>query len=306
MRVMGAQRKGAKSKFKESSKVGFRKLQISRDLRQKRKGDDRGWDGWMASPTWWTWVWVNSGVGDGQGGLACCSSWGCKELDMTERLNWTDLNRVYTSQCYSLNLSHPLLPFPPLSNYQCLPQELFFSATFQGLGSPLGPILGSLPFFLEEIIHTYDFSYCLDVGNIHVSPGSTGYVYSIASLLEVSWNDVKVKVAPSCLTLQLYSPWNSLGQNTGVGSLCLLQGNLPDPGIEPGSPALQADSLPTELPGKPLPRFDPWVSEILWRRKWQPTPVFLPGKSQGQRSLVGYSPWGLKKPSMNDWLNNKI
>ena len=34
------------------------------------------------------------GVGDGQGGLACCSSWGCKELDTTERLNWTELNQI--------------------------------------------------------------------------------------------------------------------------------------------------------------------------------------------------------------------
>ena len=40
-------------------------------------------------------------------------------------------------------------------------------------------------------------------------------------------------------------------KNTGVGSLTLLLGNLPNPGIEPGSPALQADSLPTELSGKP-------------------------------------------------------
>ena len=56
------------------------------------EGDDRGWDGWMASPTRWTWVWVNSGFGDGQGGLACCSSWGCKELDMTERLNGMEWN----------------------------------------------------------------------------------------------------------------------------------------------------------------------------------------------------------------------
>ena len=38
--------------------------------------------------------------------------------------------------------------------------------------------------------------------------------------------------------------------------------------------------------------FDPWVGKIPWRRKWQPTPVFLPGESHGQRSLVGYSPWG--------------
>jgi len=36
--------------------------------------------------------------------------------------------------------------------------------------------------------------------------------------------------------------------------------------------------------------FDPWVGKI-WRRKWQPTPVFLPGEFHGQRSLVGYSPW---------------
>ena len=37
-------------------------------------------------------------------------------------------------------------------------------------------------------------------------------------------------------------------------------------------------------------RFDPWIGKIPWRRKWQPTPVFLPGESHGQRSLVGYSP----------------
>ena len=40
--------------------------------------------------------------------------------------------------------------------------------------------------------------------------------------------------------------------------------------------------------------FNPWVGKIPWRRKWHPTPVFLSGKPHGQRSLVGYSPWGLK------------
>ena len=49
----------------------------------------------------------------------------------------------------------------------------------------------------------------------------------------------------------LCSPWNSPGQNTGVGSFFLLQGNLPNPGIEPRSPALQVDSLPAESQGKP-------------------------------------------------------
>ena len=106
------------------------------------------------------------------------------------------------------------------------------------------------------------------------------------------------------------------------------------PRNRPESPALQADSLPTELSGKlkgnkteqlGLPfftpvlilfivnerasqvvlvvknppakagrrkrhRLDPWVGKIPWRRAQQPTPIFLPGESQGQRSLVGFSP----------------
>ena len=48
------------------------------------------------------------------------------------------------------------------------------------------------------------------------------------------------------------------------------------------------------------PRFDPWVRKTLWRRKWQLTPVFLPGESHGQRSLAGYSPWGCKESDMTE------
>ena len=40
------------------------------------------------------------------------------------------------------------------------------------------------------------------------------------------------------------------------------------------------------------PGFNPWIGKIPWRRKWQPTPVLLPGKSHGWRNLAGYSPWG--------------
>ena len=40
------------------------------------------------------------------------------------------------------------------------------------------------------------------------------------------------------------------------------------------------------------PGFGPWVRSVAWRRAWQPTPVFLPGKPHGQRGLVGCSPWG--------------
>ena len=46
------------------------------------------------------------------------------------------------------------------------------------------------------------------------------------------------------------------------------------------------------------PEYDPWVRKIPWRRKWQTTPVFLPGKSHGQKSLGGYSP--CKKSDMTE------
>ena len=53
-------------------------------------------------------------------------------------------------------------------------------------------------------------------------------------------------------------------------------------------------------------RFNPWAWKIPWRRAWQATPVFLPGESHGQRSLVGYSPWGCKESDMTEQLNSDI
>ena len=50
-------------------------------------------------------------------------------------------------------------------------------------------------------------------------------------------------------------------------------------------------------------RSDPWARKSSWSRKWQPTPIFLPGKFHGQRSLVGYSPWGCKELDMTERLS---
>ena len=47
----------------------------------------------------------------------------------------------------------------------------------------------------------------------------------------------------------------------------------------------------------------PWVRKIPWRRAWQPTPVYLPGEFHGQRSLVGYSPWGPKELDTTEQLH---
>ena len=65
-----------------------------RDWGQEEKGTTEdemdGWHHWLdGRESEWT-----PGVGDGQGGLACCNSWGCKESDMTERLIWSDLKKI--------------------------------------------------------------------------------------------------------------------------------------------------------------------------------------------------------------------
>ena len=53
----------------------------------QEKGGNRTWDGWMASLTQWIWVWAKPERYWRTGSLVCCSPWGCKELDMTEKLS---------------------------------------------------------------------------------------------------------------------------------------------------------------------------------------------------------------------------
>ena len=72
-----------------------------RDWGQEEKGTTEdemaGWHHWLnGRESEWT-----PGVGDGQGGLACCDSWGREESDMTERLNWTELNCIRLPKAYS-------------------------------------------------------------------------------------------------------------------------------------------------------------------------------------------------------------
>ena len=98
----------------------------------------------------------------------------------------------------------------------------------------------------------------------------------------------------------------SLGQGVSHGANKLL---LTMSGTSLWPPHLRLNGLPKWLSGKEFtcqsrrPRFDPWVGKIPWSRKWQPTSVFLPGKSHGPRSLEGCSPWGRKELDMTERLN---
>ena len=52
------------------------------------------------------------------------------------------------------------------------------------------------------------------------------------------------------------------------------------------------------------PGLNPWVGKIPWKRKWQLTPIFLPGESHGQRSLASHNPWGHKESDTTEWLTH--
>ena len=107
----------------------------------------RGWQRmrWLdGSPTQWTWVWVDSGSWDGQGGLACCGSWGCKESDTTEWLNWTEMMWV---------LSCSVMP-DTLQLSRLWPARILCPWNFPGKNTGLGS------HFLQEIFKT-------QVSNLH-------------------------------------------------------------------------------------------------------------------------------------------
>ena len=74
-------------------------------LRAGGEGDDRGWDDWMASSTWWTWVWVDSGSWWLTGKPGVLRSMGSKEPDTVERLNWTELIHISSEQFWGSLLS---------------------------------------------------------------------------------------------------------------------------------------------------------------------------------------------------------
>ena len=69
-----------------------------------------------------------------------------------------------------------------------------------------------------------------------------------------------------------------------------------------GLPGGSVVKTPLANAGDKRCRFDPWIRKTPWRRKWSPTPVFLPEKFHGQGNLLGYSPWGHKESDMTNTL----
>ena len=120
----------------------------------------------------------------------------------------------------------------------------------------------------EPILSCQSFQIFICITALIILPCGKNYIHFSAEKAEFQKDEitclrsqrqqkvkVKMLVGQSCPTLCNPMDCSLLGsstdKNTGVGCHALLQGNLPNPGTEPGSPPLQADSLPSETPGKP-------------------------------------------------------
>ena len=112
----------------------------------------------------------------------------------------------------------------------------------------------------------------------------------------------------SRISTRLHCPWDTEGRSHGDGGQKAGQGLK----LEILEHWLECVGFPGGTGGKEHTcqcrrwkrrGFDPWVGKIPWRRAWQPTLVFLPGESHGQRSLVGYSPWGPTELDTTEWLS---
>ena len=91
-------------------------------LKAGGEGANRRWDGWMASLTRWTRVWVAPGIGDGQGSLGCCSPWGHRVRHNWEtKLNWTDLNYI----CITCQA-----PIGPMFNFHNITTDTHFQTDY--------------------------------------------------------------------------------------------------------------------------------------------------------------------------------
>ena len=157
-----------------------------------------------------------------------------------------------------------ILPDEGIKAVMILPLSLCGGAVLQWRNGSCD-ILGSLLWLLINM-HFLTLHPLLKVPGRKVHKTYMCWICCHVNLVEQTWSDVlpldmgtrgewvresHSVVSDSLWPRGLYSPWNSPGQNTGVGSLSLLQGNLPKPGLKPRSPTLQVDSIPAEPQGKP-------------------------------------------------------
>ena len=112
-------------------------------------------------------------------------------------------------------------------------------------------------------------------------------------ILRITWGGVGVAIGtvPACgMEKTSASQMESLASDWEGAARCRLSYTV-------------VGKMVTTLPVMWEAQVFPWVTKIPWKRKWQPTPVFLPGRSHGQRSRAGYSPWDHKESDVAERLS---
>ena len=122
-------------------------IQISQEEKGKTEDEMAGWHHWLDGlESEWT-----PGVGDGQGGLACCDSWGRKESDTTERLNWTELNwRAVQGHFYHCRLIQQPQNSPGINMRRGCRPDLSMGRTEKSLQPMFNVTLRASPQILSE------------------------------------------------------------------------------------------------------------------------------------------------------------
>ena len=274
-----------------------------RDWGQEDKGTTEdemaGWHHWLnGRGSEWT-----PGVGDGQGGLECCDSWGRKESDWATELNWTDLSAHSPSTWNSPNfplkfsyrypcgsLLHLLKVFAQMSSQW----DVFWSNQLNCKVSPT--LLNIITFFLQ---------YLSPVNILYIS--FNYFIYYLTSILEYMPQEVRYLClyfsSPNSTTLTplIFSPVSRIvsvpGSSNGEESAC----NTRTAAHKSFQSCLTlCDPIDGSPPGSPVPGFNHCLRKIAWIREWLPTPLFLPGDFHGWRNFAGNSPWVRKVSDMTE------
>ena len=228
-----------------------------------------GWHHWLDG---YESEWI-PGVGDGQGGLACCDSWGCKESDTTEWLNWKTLLMIYWKKSWFCYLHQKNIEFSLPGSY--IISESLYLVKALVLGFIRVNLWASWLSALQVIYFCFLFLYklCLIMTLFHITwLPYAGFVTWLLSFLFVF------------IVLFLLKTGQEIGRCLCYPFLYYVWGKL----IKFFQSTLNSEQWNWIW----LRDYTDTYINFFWLglRQWQPTPVLLPGKSHGRRSLVGCSP----------------
>ena len=230
-------------------------------LKAGQEGDDRGWNGWMTSPTQWTWVWVNSGSWWWIGKPGVLQSMGLQRVghDWAAELNWTEANSPYL-----------------LSDNKHLKAWGESSCLFRTERH-----LCQAHFFKTEIVLLlFFFALKIFFSWVPIANRCSKKCFLGSSAAKESGHNAR---DPGLILRSGRSPEEGLGCSLQYSWASLVAQIAKNP------PAMI--HLQCRRPG-----FNLWVGKIPWRRAWQPTPVFLPGESPwtaepGRLQAMGLQSW---------------